>query len=108
MLRLKLRPTNIPPLRQRHKDRLPGNNLAIHLIHRTRGILGTAKANESKPPRYSRLPLAHDMGTGDRTHGRKFLPKHIVIDPVVQILHVQIDALEFCNPIHLLGFVLCT
>ena len=106
VLRLELSPTDIASLRQRHEDGLPGNNLPIHLIDRPSRILRRREADESKPARYSRLDLAHHMGTCDGPHGREFFPQRIVVDGIIQILHVQVHALEFGNAIHLLGLIL--
>jgi hypothetical protein len=106
VLRLQLSTPHVPPLGKGYINWLPGNNLSIHLVHGPSGILGRREANESESTADPRILIPHDTRTGNGTHARELIPEHIVGNGIVQILDVQVHALEFGNAIHLLALVL--
>mmetsp|Transcript_1297 Transcript_1297/g.1921 ORF Transcript_1297/g.1921 Transcript_1297/m.1921 type:complete len:222 (-) Transcript_1297:853-1518(-) len=102
VLRLKLRTSDVSPLCQCNKDGLASDDLAVHLIHCSRRVLRSRKANESKTSRDPRLEISHHTRGGDGSHGAKFIPQHIITYGIIQILDIQVHTLELGNTIHLL------
>mmetsp|Transcript_18247 Transcript_18247/g.37925 ORF Transcript_18247/g.37925 Transcript_18247/m.37925 type:complete len:285 (+) Transcript_18247:480-1334(+) len=60
MLGFQLSATDVSPLRQGDENGFPRNELSVHLIDRTGGILGSGITNEAEAARDSRLEVPHD------------------------------------------------
>merc|ERR1719220_3386721 len=79
------------PLGQGHVQRLGHDDAAVHLGDRLGGLLGGREADESESLGASLL--AHDLGGGDGAVRGELLPEPLIIDGVIQVLDVQVDAL---------------
>jgi len=87
------------PLGQGHVQRLGHDDAAVHLGDRLGGLLGGREADESESLGASLL--AHDLGGGDGAVGGELLPEPLIIDGVIQVLDVQVDALVSVEPLEL-------
>ena len=122
VLLLEVRLSVLFALREGDVERLGGEDSSIHLRHRLGRLFGRGEADESEALRARRVVLAisaffasrlqvcvcHHFGRGDRAKLRKVLAKQVVGDRVVQVLHVQIDALVALDAflLHPVEFVL--
>merc|ERR1719447_2502558 len=72
---------------------------SIHLCDGLGCLLGGRETNESEAlaPAF----FVHDLGAGDRPVGGKLLPQPLVIDGVVKVLDVEVDALVSVQPLQL-------
>jgi hypothetical protein len=91
-LALELLAADVLALSERDIERLSTDHLVIHLRHSLGSLIGGRIADETKALRGS-LVVAHDLAAGDRAKGLELGTELLVIDVVLEILDVQVDAL---------------
>eukprot|EP00053_Salpingoeca_punica_P016475 m.155780 g.155780 ORF g.155780 m.155780 type:complete len:676 (+) comp16970_c2_seq3:460-2487(+) len=79
-------------LGQSHVEGLDGDNLAVHLRDGLGGLLRGGEADKAKAAGDA-LGVAHDLGAGDVAKLGKGLAQGLVVDGLVQVLDVEVDAL---------------
>ena len=99
-LALQLLPADLTALGQRDIEWLGTNHLVVHLCDGLRGFLGAGVANETKTLGMV-LIIAHDFGTGNSSERLELPTKFFVIDVVVKILDIEVDALVLAQLLHL-------
>ena len=87
------------PLGQGHVQRLGDDDAAIHLSDGLGGLLWGREANESES--LGATLLAHNPGGGDGSIRSKLLSESLIVDGVIQILDIQVDALVSVEPLKL-------
>jgi hypothetical protein len=99
-LALQLLPTDLAALGERDIERLGTNHLVVHLCDGLGGLLRTGVANETEALGVI-LVVAHDFSTGDGSERLKLGTEFFVINVVVEILDVEVDALILAQLLHL-------
>mmetsp|Transcript_31331 Transcript_31331/g.91752 ORF Transcript_31331/g.91752 Transcript_31331/m.91752 type:complete len:621 (-) Transcript_31331:133-1995(-) len=103
---LELGPTDLLALGKGDEDGLGADDLAVHLVDGPGGLLGGGVADEAEASRPAVLHVLHDAGRSDGAHGGELVAKDVVGDGIVEVLDVEVDALELGDAVHLLGFEL--
>merc|ERR1719472_588343 len=87
------------PLGECNIEGLGNDDPSVHLCDGLGCLLGGRETNESEAlaPAF----FVHDLGAGDCPVGGKLLPQPLVIDGVVQVLDVEVDALVSVQPLQL-------
>merc|ERR1719318_51587 len=91
--------TVLLPLSQGHVERLGHDNAAIHLSHGLGSFLGGGEAHEPKSLRATLL--VHHLSRSDSSVRGELLPQSLIINGVIQILHIQVDPLVPVQPLEL-------
>jgi len=99
VLRRQVRLAVFLPLSQGNVQGLLDQDPAVHLRHGLGGLLGGREAHEAEA--LGAALLQHHLGAGDGAVGRELLPEALVVDGVVQVLDVQVDALVAVEALHL-------
>lgn len=99
-LALELLPSNLTALSERDIERFGTNHLVVHLCDSLGGLLGAGITNETEPFRVV-LIVAHDFGAGNGPKRLKLGTEFFVVDVVVDILDIKVDALIFAQLLHL-------
>ena len=79
------------PLGEGHVQWLGHDDAAVHLRHCLRGLFGRRETDEAESLRPSLL--RHDFGGRDSAEGTELLSQTLVVDRVVEVLDVEVDAL---------------
>jgi len=79
------------PLGEGNVEGLGNDDPAVHLSHGLGGLFRGGEADEAEA--LAATLLVHDLGAGDRAVGSKLLPQPLVVDGVVKVLDVEVDAL---------------
>jgi hypothetical protein len=99
-LTFQLLPADFTALSERNVERFGPNYFVVHLGNGLGGLIRRRKANEAKPLGCSLL-IAHDLATCNSTEGLKFTTKLLIVDIILEVLDVKVDALILA---HLLLF----
>ena len=78
-------------LREGNVERLRAEDAAVHLGHGLRGLFRRREADEAESLRSALL--VHDPGGGDGSVDGELFAQFFVVDRVIQVLDVQVDAL---------------
>ena len=113
-LGLQLRLADLLALGKSDVDGLGAEHAAVHLGDSLGGLIGGREADETETlggtldllSLLSSLLIAHDLGGGDDTINGELLTELLIIDIVIQVLDVQVDALVLVELLHLLLLVL--
>ena len=93
-------PADFATLGEGDVERLGPNHLVVHLRDSLGGFLRVSVANETEALGMV-LIVAHDFGAGDGSERFKLGAELFVIDVVVEILDIEVDALIFAQLLHL-------
>ena len=77
-------------LSERHVERLGAHDAAVHVGDGFGGLLRRAEADEAEA--LGAAVLDHDLGAGDGAEAGELLAQALVVNGVVQVLDVQVDA----------------
>jgi len=99
-LALQLLPADLATLSKRDVERLGTNHLVVHLCDCLGGLLGTGVANETEALRVV-LVIAHNLSAGNGSERLKLGTEFFVINVIVEILDVKVDALILAQLLHL-------
>jgi hypothetical protein len=99
-LTLQLLPADLTTLGKGDVERLGTNHLVIHLCNSLCGLLGSGVTNETEALGMV-LVVAHDLGAGNGSKRLELGTEFFVIDVVVKILDVEVDALILAQLLHL-------
>ena len=99
-LTLQLLPTDLTTLGQRDIERFGANHLVVHLCDGLGSFLGTGVANESEALGVVFL-IAHDFGASDGSERLELRAELFVVNVVIEILDVEVDALILAQLLHL-------
>merc|ERR1712128_197898 len=91
--------TVLPSLSKSHVERLGHNDATIHLCHSFGCFLGRGEAHEPKSLRAT-LFVHHLSGSNGSVRG-ELLSKSLIINGVIQILHIQVHSLVSVQPLEL-------
>lgn len=80
------------PLGQGHIQGLGDNDASVHVCHSLGGLLRGGETDEPKALGAAGL-VHHHLGAGDVAKLGKLLPQALVIHLILQVLHVEVDAL---------------
>jgi hypothetical protein len=100
MLQLEVATTLLLRLRERDVDRLGAEHAPVHVGDGARRLLGGGEADEAEASRDA--VVAHDAARGDRAVLLELVAQPLVIDRILEVLHVQIDALVLADALGLL------
>merc|ERR1719400_1739861 len=87
------------PLCQGNVERLGNNDPSVHLCDSLGCLLGRREANKTKA--FAPAFFIHNLGAGDCAVGSKLLPQPLIVDGVVKVLDVEVDALVSVQPLQL-------
>jgi hypothetical protein len=99
-LAFQLLPADFTALSERNVERFGTNYFVVHLGNGLGGLIRRRKTNETKPFRCPLL-IAHNLAACNSTEGLEFTTKLLVIDIVLEVFDVKVDALILA---HLLLF----
>ena len=99
-LTLQLLPANLTTLSEGDIEGLGTDHLVVHLRNGLSGFLGVGVANETEALGMILL-VAHDFGARNGSKWLELGTEFFVIDVVVEILDVQVDALVLAQLLHL-------
>jgi hypothetical protein len=99
-LALKLLTADFTALSERNIERLGANHLVVHLSDSLGSLVGSREADESKALG-SALLVTHDLAAGDAAEDLELSTELVVINIVLQVLDVQVDALVLAQLLHL-------
>merc|ERR1719222_875373 len=86
-------------LREGNIEGLGNDDPSVHLSDGLGGLLGRREANKTKA--FAAPLFVHHLGAGDCPVGSKLLPQSLVVDGVVEVLDVEVDALVSVQPLQL-------
>jgi len=99
-LALQLLPADLTALGERDIERLGTNHLIVHLCDGLGGFLGVGVADE--PEAFGMIFfVAHDLGTGNGSERLELGAEFFIVDVVVQVLNVEVDAVILAQLLHL-------
>jgi len=87
------------PLGESHIEGLGNDDTTVHFSDSFGGFLGRGETDESKA--LAATLLTHHLGGGDSTVGGELLAKTLVVDGVIQVLHIQVNTLVPIEPLQL-------
>lgn len=99
-LALQLLLSNFTALSERDIEGLRTNHLVVHLCDGLGGLLGTGETNETEALGVV-LFVTHDFGTGDGSKRFELCAELFVVDVVIEILDVEVNALILAQLLHL-------
>ena len=99
-LALKLLPADLPTLGEGDVERLRANHLVVHLSDSLGGLVRGGEADETEALGGALL-VTHHLGTGDGAEWLKLRTEAFVVDLVVEVLDVQVNALVLADLLHL-------
>ena len=80
-------------------ERLGNDDPSVHLSDGLGCLLRRREANETEA--FAPAFFVHHLGTGDCPVGSKLFPKPLVVNSVVKVLDVEVDALVSVQPLQL-------
>ena len=93
VLDLKLLPADLLALSEGDVDGLLANHLAVHLSHGPGGLVRGGEAHEAEAAGVVLL-VNSDLGRGDGAEGGELQAELLIIDGVIKVLDVEVDALK--------------
>lgn len=99
-LAFQLLPTNLTALGERDVERLGTDHLVVHLCDGLGGLLGTGVAYETKALGMVFI-VTHDFGAGDGSEWLELRAEFFVVNVVLEILDIEVDALILSQFLHL-------
>lgn len=103
-LAFELLAADLTPLSEGDVEGLGTDHLVVHLGDGLGGLVGRGEADETEALG-SAFVVAHDLATGDRPERLEFGAKFLIIDVVLKVLDVKVNALVLAEFLHLCGFV---
>lgn len=79
------------PLSEGDVERLRSNDASVHFRHGLGSLVGTGEADESEA--FRATVLEHDLRAGYGSERSELLSQSLVVDVVVDVLHVQVHPL---------------
>merc|ERR1719400_693454 len=80
-------------------ERLGNDDPSVHLSDGLGRLLGRREANKTEA--FAPALFVHHLGAGDRPIGSKLLPQPLVVDGIIKVLDVEVDALVPVQPLQL-------
>ena len=103
-LTFQLLPADLTTLSEGDIERFGTNHLVVHLCNSLGGLLRSGVADETEALGMV-LVVAHDLGAGNGSKRLELSTELFVIDVVVEVLDVEVDALILAQLLHLGLFV---
>jgi hypothetical protein len=103
-LALELLATDLTALSERHVERLGADHLVVHFSDGLGCFIGRGEADESETLGLTLL-VPHDLAAGDGPERLEFSPQLLVINVILQVFDVEVDALVLAELLHLRVFV---